>query len=244
MDFLSNKSQWISVELNWEAKFYPYEIIVWHEIVNDEIWNKKIAITFCPLCWSAIVYDRMVENKELSFGVSWLLYNSNLLMYDDETESLWSQSLWEAVVWKYLGVELKYIKSNLITFKEFKNNYKNWKVLSSETGFSRSYGNIPYWNYTENDELYFPVKNSDIRFSKKEIFYIINDNNESIAFKLSDLREKGVWEIKIWDTKYVAKFSDWIIDVKSENKILNWYYEMWFSWIDHNKNSKNVWFSE
>ena len=242
MIFLNESSRGISVELNWESKFYPYWIIVWHEIVNDEIWGKEVSVTFCPLCWTAIVYDRDIDWEIVTFWVSWLLYQSNLLMYDDKTESLWSQNLWEAVVWEYLWKELKYIKSNLMTFKEFKKNYPKWKILSDDTWFNRNYWNIPYWDYDESDTLYFPVKNQDLRFNKKEIFYIINDDNESIAFLLKDLIIDWSGELKVWNEIYSASYIDWIVDVKKWDKLLKWYYEMWFSWVNHNKESKNVWF--
>ena len=241
MDFLTDNSRWISVEVGWEAKFYPYEILVWHEIVNDTIWNKKVSVTFCPLCWSAVVYNREINWEEIEFWVSWLLFDSNLLMYDNKTESLWSQSLWESVVWSYLWTKLEYEKSNLMTLEEFKNNFPKWSVLSDDTWFSRSYWYVPYWDYDESDDLYFPVANVDFRFNKKELFYIVNDGDESIAFLLKDLREEWTWEIKIWSDIYKATYNKWIIDVKKGPEILNWYYEMWFSWVNHNVENKNVW---
>jgi len=241
MSFLKDESQGIWIEIDGKAKFYPYEILVWHEIVNDKLWLEKFAVTFCPLCWSAIVYDRVVGSEEIIFWVSGLLYESNLLMYDDKTESLWSQSLWKSVVWDYLGKELNLVNSNLMTFKEYKSNYPDWMILSDDTWFNRNYWYVPYWDYNENDIVYFPVENSDIRYHKKEIFYIINDKGNSIAFLLKDLRELWEWEINVWDRKYIATFNNWIIDVKNWNKSLNWYYEMWFSWINHNIWNKNIW---
>lgn len=241
MAYLNDKSEWISVEINWEAKFYPYEILVWHEIVNDVIWNKKISVTFCPLCWSAIVYDRIVDWKEVNFWVSWLLYDSNLLMYDNLTESLWSQSMWKSVVWDYIWTELEFINSNLMTFKQFQDKYSDWKVLSDSTWFVRNYWVIPYWDYGESDVLYFPVWNEDLRFHKKELFYITNYNDESIAFSLKDLRKAWIWEIRVWDNLIKATFDKWTIEVYIWNEQLKWYYEMWFSWVNHNVWNKNVW---
>lgn len=244
LSFLKEESFWVSIEYEWDVKFYPYEILVWHEIVNDVIWNKKISVTFCPLCWSAIVFDRDLAWEEVNFWVSWKLYQSNLLMYDDLTESLWSQSLWEAVVWDYLWTKLQILKSNVLTFKDFKSNYKSWKVLSDKTWFSRSYWTVPYWDYDDNQTLYFPIQNNtDTRFHLKEIFYVINDWDESIAFLLNDLRNEWLWAITIWQKKYEATYIDWIVDVKLDSKIINWYYEMWFSWVNHNEWSKNVWSS-
>ncbi len=241
LDFLDNESIWIAVHIWGEAKFYPYNILVWHEIVNDSMWWKDIAITFCPLCWSAVVYNRNVDWKKIRFGVSGKLYESNLLMYDDLTESLWSQSMWEAVVWKALWKKLKYIKSDVMNFWNFKKNYIDWEILTDDTWVRRNYSQIPYWNYTENDDLYFSVKNSDERFHAKEMFYIVNNQGQSVAFKFSDLKEQKKAEIAIWRNKYTASFDSWIIDVSVNWKELAWYYEMWFSWATHNRGSKNVW---
>ncbi len=241
LDFLESDSTWIAVNIWGEAKFYPYNILVWHEIVNDSVWGKNIAVTFCPLCGSAVVYNRDIDWEKIRFWVSGKLYESNLLMYDDVTESLWSQSLWEAVIWEKLWAKLEYIKSDLMSFWDFKKNYSNWKVLTDDTGTSRDYSQIPYGDYTSNDDVYFPVQNSDERFHAKEMFYIVNNSWESVAFKLSDLREQKKVELIIWKNKYIASFEKWIVDVKVNSKDLPWYYEMWFSWATHNKGSKNVW---
>ena len=244
LDFLKDDSRWISVQVWDAARFYPYAILVWHEIVNDILWDEKISVTFCPLCWSAIVYNRVLNWEEHFFGVSGKLYQSNLLMYDDKTESLWSQSLWEALVWDYLGQELEYMRSNLMTFAEFEKQYPQWEVLSDDTWYFRSYGRIPYGSYDENDTLYFPVKNQDLRFHKKELFYIVNNKDlwESTAFLFKDLREEWEWTITVWENTYEAIFKDGIVEVTLDWEIQSWYYEMWFSWITHNKGSKNVWF--
>jgi len=246
LTFLNNDSNGIVVQVWDTAKFYPYAILVWHEIVNDTIGDEKISVTFCPLCGSAIVYNRVLNGEEHFFGVSGKLYQSNLLMYDDKTESLWSQSLGEALVWDYLGQELEYIRSNLMTFSEFQENYPLWEVLSDDTGYFRSYGRIPYGSYDENDTLFFPVKNQDLRFHKKELFYIVNNKElwESVAFLFKDLREQGKWKIKIWESTYKATFKDGVVEVIRDWEIQKWYHEMWFSWITHNKESKSVWFKE
>ena len=241
LDFLSDASTWIAVNIGWEAKFYPYNILVWHEIVNDSVWWKNIAVTFCPLCGSAVVYNRDVDWEKIRFGVSGKLYESNLLMYDDKTESLWSQSIWEALVWEKLWKKLEYIKSDLMSFGDFKKNYNSWKVLTDDTWASRDYSQIPYGDYTSSDDLYFPVQNSDERFQTKEMFYIVNSGGESVAFKFSDLREQKKAELNIWENKYTAVFDKWIVAVWVNWKELAWYYEMWFSWATHNKGSKNVW---
>ena len=241
LEFLSSKSQGLSIKIWWQARFYPYNILVWHEIINDSLWDTKIAITFCPLCWSGIVFERIVEWKEVKFWVSWKLYESNLLMYDDLTETLWSQSLWEALVWDYTWVKLKHIKSNLLTFEQFKNKYPNWEVLSNNTWFNRNYWAVPYEDYDSSDYLYFPVSNTDDRIPLKEIMYIVNNNWESLAFLLQDLADEWRAEIKVWKNVYKAVYNDWLVDVILNWEIIPGYYEMWFSWVNYNKGSENVW---
>ncbi len=241
LNFLNNESTWIAVEINGEARFYPYNILVWHEIVNDSFGWKDIAVTFCPLCGSAIVYNRNIDWEKIRFWVSGKLYESNLLMYDDVTESLWSQSIWEAVVWERTWKKLEYVTSNLMSFSEFEQNYSDWKVLTDDTWASRDYSRIPYGNYTESDDLYFPVTNSDESFQAKEMFYIVNNEKESVAFLFKDLREQKKAELTIWENNYTASFENWIVDTRLNGESLAWYYEMWFSWATHNEWSKNVW---
>ena len=226
-----------------EARFYGYDVLVWHEIVNDEIAGEKLSITFCPLCGSAIVYDRWnVNGQEVKFWVSGKLYNSNLLMYDSHDETLWSQSLGKAVVGDQLGTKLQVVASDLMNYSEFQKNFPNGTVLSNDTGYSRKYGQIPYGNYDTSDDLYFPVEgDDDIRFHSKKLFYIINDGEQSLAFAWDDLREKWEAQISLWDNVYIATFSEGLADVTKDWVKFPWYFEMWFSWINHNQGNKNIW---
>ena len=241
MHYLNWESRWIVVSIKGDSRFYPLNILNWHEIVNDNINGTSFVISFCPLCWTAIVYDRKINDMIINFWVSWKLYESNLLMFDRNTHTLWSQAMWEAVVWDMLGTVLEIIDSDLLSLSVFEAKYPNWKILSDKTWVSRSYGKIPYGDYDNNDILYFPVSNTDVRLPKKELLYIINDNKTSIAFVMSKLKNKWKWEITVWQNSYQASYNSWDITVKLNSKIIPWYTEMWFSWITHNKNSKNIW---
>jgi len=242
--WLNDDTLWISVTIWDESKFYPYSILYWHEIVNDEIGDKKISVTFCPLCWTAIVYDRVLEWEELLFWVSWKLYESNLLMYDNKTESLWSQSIWKAVVWDYLKTELDLIQSDLMNFSEFKSNSPNWKVLSINTWFIRAYWVTPYWDYEENDEVYFFIQNKDDRLDKKELLYVINYSWESYAFVRNEIIKKWKIEYKVWNDLLDIEYKNWKIISKVWDEIIPWYIEMFFSWATQNENSSNIWWIE
>lgn len=139
----------ISLEVNGEARAYPIQILMWHEIVNDVLGGKSVVVTFCPLCYSAIVFDSSVHGKVHEFGVSGFLRHSDMIMYDRTTESLWQQFSGEALVGDYTGYELTIIPSQLISFDQFREAYPDAAVLSRETGHLRNYGNNPYAGYDD-----------------------------------------------------------------------------------------------
>ncbi|HED08079.1 MAG TPA: DUF3179 domain-containing protein, partial [Ignavibacteria bacterium] len=137
----------VSLEVNGVAKAYPLEILIWHEIVNDRISNIPVSITFCPLCYSSNVYERIVKGKETTFGTSGLLRKSNLVMYDRLTESFWQEFTGKAIIGEMTGTQLKLFPSQIISFEQFAKAYPNGTVLSRETGFNRAYGKNPYVGY-------------------------------------------------------------------------------------------------
>lgn len=239
-DWLKEDSLWISVNISWESKFYPYSILYWHEIVNDTIWEKNISVTFCPLCWTAIVYDRNMHWELLTFWVSGKLYESNLLMYDDKTDSLWSQSVWKAVVWDYLWEKLNLIKSDMMTYDQFRSKYKDWLVLTDKTWFLRSYSRSPYWDYETNEYLYFPVSDTDKKLHSKELLYVVPYDWKSYGFVREEL--KKIWELKykFWKEEVKLVYNKWEITAYIWDKIIPWYVEMYFSWNTQHPNNENI----
>lgn len=242
--WLSDEILWLSLNDGGNQKFYPYSILYWHEIVNDILWNKEILVTFCPLCGTAIVYDRNINGETRKFGVSWKLYESNLLMYDNKNESLWSQSIGEAVVWEDLWKTLEVIKSDLISYSQFKKNYPNWLILSEETGYSRSYSRTPYGDYETEEDLYFPVQNTDKKLHQKELMFVLPYNWDSYVFMRSELM--SVWELNysIWMEDLNIVHNNWEITAKIWDKIIPWYIEMWFSWVTQHPWNNNIWIGE
>ena len=139
----------IALEINGDARAYPLQILTWHEIVNDVVGEIPVTITFCPLCNSAIVFKRNHQGITYDFGTSGLLRNSDLVMYDRQTESLWQQFTGEAIVGVMTGEQLMMIPSGLIGFEQFQAAYPAGKILSKETGYSREYGQNPYPGYDD-----------------------------------------------------------------------------------------------
>ncbi len=154
-DWLKPQNPVVALEINGEAKAYPLEILIWHEIANDVVGGVPVAVTFCPLCYSAITFERKVKDEPTFFGVSGLLRNSDLVMYDHLTESLWQQFTGEAIVGEMTGTKLNIFPSQIISFKQFTESYPNGSVLSRETGFPREYGRNPYVGYDDINQTPF-----------------------------------------------------------------------------------------
>jgi len=148
-DWISPKEPVIAIEHNGTVKAYPLQILTYHEIVNDTIGGTPVAVTFCPLCYSAIAFERTLEGEPTTFGVSGLLRNSDLVMYDRRTETLWQQFTGEAIVGDRTGDELAIIPSQLISFQQFANHYPDGQVLSRDTVYDRPYGRNPYAGYDD-----------------------------------------------------------------------------------------------
>lgn len=145
--WLADNEPVIAVEIDGDARAYPLQVLTWHEIVNDTVNDVPVVVTFCPLCNSAVVFERTVDGDPVEFGVSGLLRHSDLIMYDRTDESLWQQFTGEAIVGNHTGKQLTFLPSSLISFADFKKAYPDGVVLSRETGFSRPYGQNPYAGY-------------------------------------------------------------------------------------------------
>ncbi len=158
-DFIKDEDRVLGITINGVSKAYPVKILNWHEIVNDSIREVFFAITYCPLCGSGVAFDSSIDGQVLSFGVSGLLYNSDVLLYDRETESLWSQLLSKAVTGKYRGESLKMLPVKHTTWADWKYLHPATLVLSKNTGYKRSYSRNPYSGYEQSQHLYFPVFN-------------------------------------------------------------------------------------
>lgn len=131
------------------TRAYPLSILLWHEIVNDTIDGKPVAVTFCPLCSAAIVFDRRAAGRTLDFGTTGLLRNSDLVMYDRQTQSWWQQFTGECLAGKLAGTKLRVLPSNVVSYAEFRSTYAAGQVLSINTGHKRAYGTNPYRHYDD-----------------------------------------------------------------------------------------------
>ncbi len=143
----------VGLEINGDARAYPLQILMWHEIINDTVGGMPLIVTFCPLCNTAIVFESTVKGKVLEFGTTGLLQKSNLVMYDRQSQSWWMQFTGIAVVGTMLGAELKALPSRLESFENFKKRFPKGKVLIPNNRNMRNYGQNPYTKY---DTMTFP----------------------------------------------------------------------------------------
>lgn len=244
-DWLKPTSEGVLYETEGETRFYPYDILIWHEIVNDTVGDKAIAVTFCPLCNSAIIYDRMVDGETLEFGVSGMLWESNLLMYDKGTESLWSQIVGRAKVGNMMGKTLTLLPAQVITYADLQKNFADAKILSKETGYERAYGENPYGDYALTEKLAFPVSAIDSQVHPKEIFYIVNSGEVSAGAHWKSLLANGEAEVELPDEggtiHFVVNEDKTITATDADGDELNGYFAMWFSWMTHQDMQKAVW---
>jgi len=159
----------VGIVYNGQARAYPHPILDWHEIVNDKIGDLSVAITYCPLTGTGIGWNREVNSTVTEFGVSGLLYDSNLMPYDRATNSTWSQQRLDCVNGKRIGTQIDVVPVVETTLNTWLKAYPDSEILNEDTGFNRDYGRYPYGDYrTNNNRLLFPISNDDTRFPEKE----------------------------------------------------------------------------
>ena len=192
--YLSADDKVIGVHFNGVARAYPLKILTWHELVNADVGGQSVVISYCPLCHSAYVFSREIKGQKLTFGVSGLLYNNNVIMFDRQTESLWSQMETEAINGPMKGTELEQLPASSTTWSDWRSRHPETKVLSKDTGYNRNYERSPYGNYSENREIMFPVTDSSDRFHPKALIAGVEIDGSFKAYPLSELKksEKSV----------------------------------------------------
>jgi Protein of unknown function (DUF3179) len=207
-DFLKSREPVIAVEVNGEVRAYPIQILVWHEIVNDVVGGVPVAVTFCPLCHTAIVFDRRFDGATLDFGTTGNLRNADLVMYDRQTESWWQQFGGRALVGKFAGAQLDQLPARIVAWDELLREHPEAKVLSRDTGYDRSYGENPYTGYDDLDNSpFFPVRNSDDdRLPPKERVVFIERSGAAVAVPYHVLRRRKVVRVEIAGRRLVVRW--------------------------------------
>ena len=187
-DYLDEREPVVVVNVNNEIKAYPLRILLFHEIVNDVIGGEPVLITHCPLCNTAIVFSRKVGNEVLDFGTTGRVRDSNLVMYDRQTESWWQQFTGDAIVGKYSGSLLEPLNSQIVSYVQFIKNYPTGLVLSQNTGYQRYCGETPYPGYDNLGGIPFLFKRQiDFRLPPMERVLALASDTNSIIYPFSYL---------------------------------------------------------
>ena len=234
--FVTNNTLGLYIEVNIEKRWYPFNILTWHEIVNDIIEDKPLAMTFCPLCASGLVFERTIDGKVLDFGTSGMLYQSNLVMYDRQTDSLWSQILGKAIVGKLAGTELKLYSADTLLFSTVQ-DIPGLKVLSTDTGYIRDYQHNPYVDYESANEIMFPVKNKDNRLPSKTLVWTISVDGVLKSYVIDKVISRGEFDDIVHSHQLVISVDDkkaiHVYDKTAQKNIFG-FRAFWFSVVAHN----------
>jgi hypothetical protein len=193
--FLAQKDQVLGVVRNGIAKAYPLRVLNWHEVVNDRFGTEPIVVTYCPLCGSGMVFRAEVPGTAmpgpLTFGVSGLLYNSDVLLYDRQTESLWSQIAAKAVTGKMKGNVLESVPVVHTSWSDWRRRHPRTLVLSLDTGHNRDYGRDPYAGYELSEQLIFPVQFRSEGFHPKERVLGVSLGGAAKAYPFVELGKRA-----------------------------------------------------
>jgi hypothetical protein len=218
--FLEDSELVLGLNINGDIRAYPLQILVWHEIVNDEIGSIPVAVTYCPLCFTNQVFNRTIDDGQevVEFGTSGKLYNSNLVMYDRTSKSLWSQAMAEGIVGKYAGTKLERVPFDVAYWKEWKQLYPDSKILSRDTGSNRPYGVDPYGDYYTNSDVLFPISNRDDRLGLKEIVVGFENKGQYKAYKLQEIEDNKVINDQV-NGKSITLFSSYPFMIRAYDPI-------------------------
>ena len=184
----------ILVHIGDDARAYPLQVLVWHEIVNDVVSGVPVLVTFCPLCNTAIAFERTVDGRVLEFGTTGRLRYSNLILYDRQTETWWQQANGEAIAGELTGTTLDFVPAAIIAWSEFKTSFPDGKVLSTDTGYSRAYGQNPYVGYDDIDNSPFLYRGPETPDQLRPMTRVlaIEANDDAVAITYSVLEELRV----------------------------------------------------
>jgi len=204
VESLQPHSPVIALEINGDARAYPLAILTRHEIVNDAVGGVPVAVTFCPLCNSAIAYDRRVGETVLRFGVSGNLRNSDLIMWDDQTESWWQQLTGEAIVGEYTGTLLDVVPSQVVGYAAFASNFPDGQVVTGDQDKPwMSYGRNPYVGYDSNHSPLLFTGKLDTRLPATRRVFVTLIEEIPIAYPFTQLARQRVIHDRIGVTDVV-----------------------------------------
>ena len=205
VDFLEENEPVLALDIDGDVRAYPVQILTWHEIVNDTVGGVPVSVTYCPLCNSAVAYDRRVDDQVVEFGTSGMLWNSALVMYDRQTETLWSHFTGEGIVGELTGSQLETFPVATVPWGVWRDANPDGLVLSRDTGFDRSYGRNPYPGYDDvNNQPFLFDGEVDGQYTAMTRIVGIEANEAALGVPLFVLQEEQVVTAEIGGTEIVV----------------------------------------
>lgn len=194
IDNLSDGDLVIGLKIGDQVRAYPHRILNYHEIVNDFIGDKAVAVTFCPLTGSALAWNREINGETTEFGVSGLIHKNNLIAYDRKTNSYWSQMLEQSVSGELIGSRPERIHLIEMNWEAWKTIYPDSEVLTGETGFQRNYSTPPYGNNYAGDDnnIIFPIHREDDRLNRKDLGHGVLYNQDLHVFPMKEFPDSTI----------------------------------------------------
>jgi len=183
-NFLEEDDLVVGIRVGDEIRAYPHRVMDWHEIINDDFAEEKLALIYCPLTGTATAWNRNVNGSVTTFGVSGLLYNTNIMPFDRTTLSFWSQMRGDCINGDLIGMEVDIYPVFETSFRTWRGLFPNSEIVTTETGFQRDYTDYPYGDYRTNEQLIFPVSNLDKRLSLKERVLGVIVNGKAKTYRL------------------------------------------------------------
>jgi hypothetical protein len=236
----------IGVEISGEAVAYPLRILNYHEVFNDTVGGTPVAVTYCPLCDSVSVLDRRQGDDVREFGVSGLLHNSNVLIYDRQevasAESLWSQVRMEAIQGLEAGEALQTLPFSLMRWDDWSATHPSGEVVSADTGWSRDYGRNPYGGYLEDpNRLIFRVQHTDATLATKERVLGLFTRDEQMAVTLGEL-PTGEHALPINGQEVVVSWHPGRerLEILDQPEGVETVHTFWFAWVAMHPETK-IW---
>lgn len=225
----------IGVQLNGIAKAYPIRILNRHEVVNDSFAATRVVVSYCPLCGSGVVFLLPEVVASSAFGVSGLLYNSDVLLYDRDSESLWSQLRLQAISGKHRGENLTLLAATHTSWGEWQKRFPDSLLLSEASGPNKNYSHNPYGAYETSEQLWFPIEHKSDVLPAKERVLGLSINGVDIAYPYSELTKSAARFEDLVAGRYVtivwspASRSAYVLD--SEGRQLPTVSAYWFAWF-------------
>ncbi len=221
-EWLSPREAVVVVTDGGEAKAYPLQILIWHEIVNDVVGGRAVAVTYCPLCNTALAFDRRFDGRVLDFGTTGRLRHSDLVMYDRQTESWWQQATGEGIVGQFAGRKLEFVSAPLVSWATFKGAYPTGVVLSRQTGFDRPYGENPYARY--DDPRGSPIAaffrgRRDDRLPAMERVVAVSLGGEDVAYAFRALERRTAINDQVGGVPIVVLWAPGTASALDDNRI-------------------------